>query len=109
MIRVSVVYNNQENTHFDAEYCLNHHMPLVEKLYSEFGLIGWDFDQGISLSSKHQPTVAAIANIYFDDIAAVKAAFKNKGAEVMADTKNYTNIEPTIMTSHVKQIQRLNA
>jgi uncharacterized protein (TIGR02118 family) len=109
MIRVSVVYNNQDNAHFDSEYCLNHHMPLVEKLYTEFGLLGWDFDQGVSLSSKHPPAALAIANIYFDSIESVKAAFKNKGAEVMADTKNYTNIEPTITTSDVKQTKRLNA
>lgn len=101
MIRVSVVYPNQENGQFDFDYMKNTHMPLVEACYSDFGLIGWQVDQGTSLSSKHPAPVVAIANIYFDSIDSVKTAFKNKGAEVMADTNNFTNIEPTVTTSEV--------
>ncbi len=101
MIRVSVVYPNQDNGNFDFDYMKDTHMPLVEECYAAYGLIGWQVDQGVSLSSKHPAAVVAIAKIYFDSIDSVKAAFKNKGAEVMADTKNFTNIEPTVTTSEV--------
>ena len=109
MIRVSVIYKHDQDTHFDSDYALNTHMPLVEKLYAEFGLVGWDFEVGASLSSKHPSNIAAIASIYFNSIEDVKNAFKNKGAEVMADTKNYTNIEPTVLTSELKGSLRTDA
>jgi len=101
MIRVSVIYSIQENADFNFEYYLNQHMPLVEKLYSEFGLKSWQVDEGKSLSSKHPAPTVAAAYMFFDSIDSVKAAFKNKGAEVMEDTKNFTNIEPSVTISEI--------
>jgi len=101
MIKMSVIYLHKENGQFDFEYYLAKHMPLVESLYSEFGMKNWQVDRGISLSSKTPSNLIACSYLYFDSIDALKIALKSKGGEVMKDVKNFTNIEPEVYFSEV--------
>jgi len=106
MIRVSVVYPQPSNESdqeqaFDFHYYQTKHLPLVNELYREFGLSHWQIDQGISLSSRQPASFIAAGYLFFDSIDSVKQAFKNQGATVMADIKNFTIIEPQISFSEI--------
>lgn len=101
MIRVSVIYPQKESAEFDFDYYLSTHLPLVEKLFGEYGMSHWQVDKGVSLSSKQIATFIGAAYLYFDDMDAVKQAFKNQGGEVMADVKNFTTITPEVSFAQV--------
>lgn len=96
MIRVSVIYPRKDNAKFDIDYYTNTHMPLVSRLYGDYGLLDWHVDQGISLSSKVPSDNIVACYMYFDTIDNVKAALKNEGAKVMQDVANFTDIEPIV-------------
>jgi len=106
MIRVSIIYPQASNESdkpqvFDLDYYHTKHLPLVNELYSEFGLSHWQIDKGISLSSRQPASFIAAGYLFFDSIDSVKQAFKNQSAAVMADIKNFTNIEPQISFSEI--------
>jgi uncharacterized protein (TIGR02118 family) len=106
MIRVSIIYPQPNNKSdkvqvFDLDYYHTKHLPLVNELYREYGLSHWQIDQGISLSSRQSASFIAAGYLFFDSIDSVKQAFKNQGAVVMADVKNFTNIEPQISFSEI--------
>lgn len=97
MIRLSVIYPRSDDATFDLDYYMNTHMPLVSKLYSDYGLTDLQVDEGISLSSKVPSDNVIACYMVFDSLDNLKAALKNEGAKVMADVANFTNIEPTVM------------
>ena len=101
MIRLSVIYPRIDNAKFDLDYYMNTHMPLVSKLYGDYGLQDFQVDEGISLSSKVPSDNIIACYMVFDSLDNLKAALKNEGAKVMADVANFTNIEPTVMFGQV--------
>lgn len=101
MIRVSVIYPRKDDAQFDLDYYTNNHMPLVSRLYGDYGLLDWHVDQGISLSPKVPSDNIVACYMYFDTIDNVKAAFKNEGAKVMQDVANFTDIEPAVTFGQV--------
>jgi len=98
---MSVIYTQQEKGHFDFDYYIEKHMPLVESLYNNLGMKSWQVDRGASLSSKMPSNIVACAYLFFEDINTLKLALKSKGGEVMKDVENFTNIEPSIYFSEV--------
>lgn len=101
MIRVSVIYPRNNDAQFDLDYYINNHMPLVSRLYGDYGLLDWHVDQGVSLSSKMPSDNIVACYMYFDTLEHVKAAFKSEGAKVMQDVANFTNIEPVVTLGQV--------
>ena len=65
MIRMSVIYSQQENGQFDFDYYLTKHMPLVANLYKDLGMQSWQVDRGASLSSKTPSNIVACAYLLF--------------------------------------------
>ena len=96
MIRVSISYPRKDDARFDLDYYINTHMPLVTKLYGDYGLFDWHVDKGISLSSKVPSNNVVVCYSYFDTLDHVKAAFKKEGTKVMQDVPHFTDIEPVI-------------
>jgi len=96
MIRVSVIYPRNSQAEFDLDYYTNTHLPLVARLYGNYGLLDWHVDQGISLSAKIPSENIVACYMYFDTLEQVKLAFKNEGAKVMQDVPRFTNIEPKV-------------
>ena len=86
---------------FDFDYYLSTHLPLVEKLYGDYGLNHWQVDKGVNLSDKQPDSFIAAATLYFESLDLVRQAFKNKGSEVMADVKNFTSITPYVSFSEI--------
>ena len=66
MFKVSVMYPNQKDSHFDLEYYRTKHMALVEKHMKPFGLLRTEVLRGISGGGGQPAPYVCIGNLYFD-------------------------------------------
>lgn len=101
MIKVSILYPGGEGKTFDMDYYCNKHVPMVGELLGE-AVKGAAVEQGISGATPDSPpTYAAIGNLYFSSVESFQNSFGPNAEKIMADTPNYTNIEPIIQISEV--------
>ncbi len=103
MIKVSVLYPHAEGKSFDMNYYLGRHMPMVkEKLGA--ACKGTAVEQGIAGGAPGSPpTFVAMGHLYFDSVDAFQSAFGPHASAIMGDVPNYTQIQPVIQISDVKQ------
>ena len=102
MIRVSVMYPNDEGSKFDMDYYVNKHMPLVGDRCGD-ALKGMSVDQGIAGGAPgHPATYSAVGCLLFESVEDFQSAFGPHVAEIMGDIPNYTNTTPIIQISEVK-------
>ena len=102
MIRVTVLYPNNEGSRFDIDYYTRHHMPMVqEKLGKACRRVG--VEKGLSGGQPgSKPPFSALCQLDFDSVEAFQAAFGPHAPEILADIPNYTNVQPTIQISEIK-------
>ena len=102
MIKVSVLYPNEEGKKFDMDYYLNSHIPMVQEKLGA-ALKGGAVEQGLSGAEPGSPaTYITMAHLLFDSVEAFQGAFGPNAETIMADVPNYTNIEPVFQISEVK-------
>jgi len=102
MIKVSVLYPNQQGCKFDMAYYCNTHMPLVRRLLTP-AIKGVAVEQGIGGATPGSAaTYVAMGHLLFDSVESFQAAFAPHAQAIMGDIPNYTNIQPTIQISEVK-------
>lgn len=95
MIRVLVLYPRGEGTHFNSDYWVTTHMPMVSTKWAKAKK--WEAD----IAAPDSPYYA-VAHIFFDSMDDVNATLS--GAEagvVMGDIPNYTNVSPVISMNTV--------
>ena len=100
MIKISVMYPNDDGATFDIDYYCASHMALVRQLLGET-LRGIGVDQGIGQPGSPAPFLA-IGHLLFDSAEAAQSAINTHGPKLMADVPNYTNTQPTIQVSQIK-------
>lgn len=102
MIKVSVLYRNDDASRFDTAYYLGKHMPMVKEKFGtlckraevDFGL------GGAEPGSK--PAYVAMAHFLFESVEAFQQAFGPHAGAIMADIPKYTDVAPLIQLSEVK-------
>ena len=95
MIRLMVLYPRGEGTHFNSEYWVSKHMPMLSSNLPK--LKKWEAD----IAAPDSPYYA-VAHIYFDSIEDVHATMSSAEiGTVMGDIPNYTNTSPIISTNTV--------
>ena len=100
MIKVSVLYPNEQGKKFDLDYYVNSHIPMVQRLLGPIGLIRGEVEKGISAADPSQPApFVVIGHLFFNTTDEVHEGFKTHGREIMGDIKNYTEIQPTFQIS----------
>ena len=104
MIKVSVMYPNNEGSTFDMTYYCETHMPMVrQKLGAALKDVA--VDQGIGSDEPGSPPpYLALCHLLFESVEAFQIAFGPNAQEFEADVPNYTNTQPTIQISEVKQV-----
>lgn len=102
MIKVSIFYPNEEGKKFDMDYYVNSHIPMVqEKLGSS--MKGGSIDQGLNGGMPGSPaTYIAMGHLLFDSLESFQISFGPHLGDILADTPNYTDIQPTMQISEVK-------
>jgi uncharacterized protein (TIGR02118 family) len=102
MIKVTVMYPNEEGKKFDMDYYVNKHIPMVADLLTPGGMIRVELEKGISGTDPNSPPMyVAVGNLYFNTIDEVHAAFSTHGGAIMGDIPNYTDISPQFLIGEV--------
>lgn len=102
MIKVSVLYPNEEGKNFDMDYCCNKHIPMVQQKLGA-ALKSGAVEQGLGGAEPGSPpTYIAMGHLYFDSVEEFQTAFGPHAESIMGDIPNYTEIQPTIQVSEVK-------
>lgn len=100
MIKVTIMYPNQEGKKFDFGYWTTTHLEMVQKLLGPMGLVKGEMEKGISgTDPSAPPTYVAIGHLYFNTVKEVHEAFKAHAGTIMGDTPNYCDVQPQIQLS----------
>ena len=104
MIRVAVLYPKTEDSHFDWDYYMNKHMTLVRERLTSMGLTGDSVDEGLGGATPKQPVpFAAVCYLHFDTMEAMQQGLGTHGKEIMGDIPNFTNVQPQVLVSRVRE------
>lgn len=108
MFKVTILYPNGEDKTFDMDYYEKKHMPMVSGFLGK-NLKFYEIDKGISgrTSNDKAPFVAA-GYFYCYDVAEYNRAIAQNREAIINDIKKYTNIQPVIQISEIKQVKYNN-
>ena len=99
MIKVSVMYPNGPDAHFDAAYYRDRHMPMVKRLMGDH-CQSYTIDTAIADGAAEAPFIA-MGHLYCASLDAFQAGFGPHAAEIMGDIPNYSNQKPVLQFSDV--------
>src|SRR5689334_10950757 len=104
MFKVAILYPNGDDKTFDMDYYEKKHMPMVAGFLGK-NLKYYEIDKGISgRTPNDKPPYLAIGYFYIHDVAEYgKAIAQNRNA-VVNDFKNYTNVQPVVQISEIRQV-----
>ena len=109
LFKVAILYPNGEGKTFDMDYYESKHMPMVAGFLAN-NLIFYEIDKGIAgRTPADKIPYLAIGYFYVKDVAEYNKAIGENIDAIISDFKNYTNIQPIIQISEVKQIGFNNA
>ncbi|SFR47541.1 conserved hypothetical protein [Marinobacter daqiaonensis] len=102
MIRVTILYPNEQGAWFDLGYYLDSHIPLaLDRLGS--AVKGVWVDHGIGAGSQGpRPPFFAMCHFLADSSEAYEKALDPHREELAQDIGNYTNVKPLIQFSEVR-------
>ena len=105
MIKVNILYPNNEGTWFDLDYYCKVHMPMSIRMLSRT-LKGVSIESGLSGTTPgSKPTYIALCHLRFESVDAFLAAFSPHAQELQGDIAKFTNVEPVIQFSEEKIFQ----
>ena len=97
MLVIAVMYPGADGAHFDHDYYMAHHMPLVRRLWDPMGLRAAQVMRGMPAPDGAAPAYIVTTLLTFDDMDAFKAAAGQHGAEVFADIPKFTAGSPALL------------
>jgi len=101
MIKVSVMYPNGPDAHFDEAYYRDQHMPMVKKLMGEHcKYYAVDLAHASTSPESNAPYIA-MGHLFCESVEAFQNGFGPHTKAIMADIPNYTNQKPVIQISEV--------
>lgn len=95
MIKVSVLYPNTPDGHFDMEYYTTRHVPMVLERCG-----GAVSPAGIERGIADAPYRVA-GHLLFESKESMDEVLARHMAEFLADIPNFTNIQPTLQMAEV--------
>lgn len=108
MFRVAILYPNGEGKTFDMDYYEKTHMPMVAGFLGK-NLKFYEIDKGISgRTPTDKVPYVAIGYFYCYDIAEYNKAIAQNRDIIINDIKKYTDIQPIIQISEIRQRQYNN-
>jgi len=105
MFKVAILYPNGDDKNFDMDYYEKNHMPMMAGLLGK-NLNFYEIDKGIAgrTPSDKVPFVA-IGYFYINDVAEYNKVIGQNINAIRKDIEKYTNIQPTIQISEIKQLR----
>ena len=104
MFKVTILYPNGDDKTFDMDYYEKKHMPMVAGFLGK-NLKFYEIDKGISgRTPADKVPFLAIGYFYITDVAEYGKSIGQNRDAIVNDFKNYTNVQPVIQISEVKQV-----
>jgi uncharacterized protein (TIGR02118 family) len=105
MFKVAILYPNGKEKMFDMDYYEKIHMPMMAGFLGK-NLKFYEIDKGVAgRTPNDEIPFIAIGYFYcYDTTEYNKAVAKNIEA-ILNDIKKYTNIQPTIQISEIRQVR----
>lgn len=104
MFKVMILYLNGDDKTFNMDYYEKTHMPMVAGFIGS-NLYFYEIDRGISgRTPTDKVPYLAIGYFYIKDVGEYNKAIGQNRDAILADFKNYTNIQPVIQISEVKKV-----
>ena len=104
MFKVTILYPSGDDKTFDMDYYEKKHMPMVAGFLGK-NLKYYEIDKGISGRTPNDKLpFVAIGYFYVTDVAEYNKAIAQNRDIVINDIKNYTNIQPVVQISEIKQV-----
>ena len=102
--KVAILYPNGEDKTFDMDYYEKKHMPMVAGFLGN-NLKFYEINKGIAgRTPTDKVPFVAIGYFYINDVAEYNKAIAQNRDAVISDFKNYTNIQPVVQISEIKQL-----
>ena len=107
--KVAILYPNGDDKTFDMDYYEKKHMPMVAGFLGK-NLKFYEIDKGIAgRTPNDKAPFVAIGYFYINDVAEYNKAIAQNRDAVISDFKNYTNVQPVVQISEIKQVGYLDA
>jgi len=104
MFKVTILYANGDDKTFDMDYYEKKHMPMVAGFLGN-NLKFYEIDKGLhGRTPTDKPPFLAIGYFYISDVAEYGKAIAQNRDAVVNDFKNYTNVQPVVQISEIKQL-----
>lgn len=87
-----------ENLVFDMDYYLSSHMPLIEKVWGQYGLQSWSittFPDPCPVSARKPPYLVQ-TTCYFDTVENLKLALETGASQTVPDVEKFSNVFPEV-------------
>lgn len=105
LYKVSILYPSGAGKTFDFNYYEKTHMPLVAGFLGN-NLKFYEIDKGVAGSAPDEEVpYVAIGSFYCYDFAEYNKAIAQHIDTILNDIKNYTNIQPVVQVSEIKQLR----
>ena len=94
----AVMYPNEADIHFDRDYYMKTHMPLVESTWKKHGLTSWEVIEYTKSLDGSPAKYLIAAKLVWETEEALQNALKDpECTKVFADIPNFTNAQPITM------------
>ena len=104
MFKVAILYPNGDDKTFDMDYYEKKHMPMVAGFLGK-NLKFYEIDKGLAgRMPNDKPPFLAIGYFYISDVVEYNKAIAQNRDAVVNDFKNYTNVQPIVQISEIKQL-----
>ena len=108
MFKVAILYPNEEGKTFDMDYYEKKHMPMVAGFLGR-NLKFYEIDKGVAGRTPNDKVpFVAIGYFYCFDVAEYNKAIAQNRDAIVNDIKVYTNIQPVVQISQIKQLKYNN-
>jgi uncharacterized protein (TIGR02118 family) len=106
MVKVTILYPSKPGDRFDVDYYVNVHMPMAERLLGS-AVKAISVEIGIGGGAPGAPApYAAIVGFTSESVETFMGAFMPVMGQLQADVPNYTNIEPVVQVSEIREIPK---
>ena len=108
LFKVVILYPSGDDKTFDMDYYEKKHMPMVAGFLGK-NLRYYEIDKGIAgRTTNDKPPFVTIGYFFINDIAAYNQSIAQNRDTIVNDLKKYTNIQPIIQFSQIKQLEYPN-
>lgn len=97
-VTITVLFPNDPDAKYDYDYYINKHLPLVQRLWSKYGVTGFSATKFTTGPDGSEPKYAFGSVVYWTSHDQIKAAFAGpEVGQIFEDNPNFSNKDGVFM------------